>query len=234
MNRDSEYRSDQSYYDSRLNALRLKQVYDLATPRVRQYLDAEIGYVAAKVEPGDVVLDLGCGYGRTLPVLAAKAARVVGIDSSVGSLLLGKTTLGNTTHCCFAAMNAVHLGFQDAMFDSVVCIQNGISAFHVDQKSLIREAVRVAKPNGRVLFSSYARKFWDHRLEWFRLQAHVGLLGEIDETKTKDGVIVCKDGFTATTVEQDDFLRMTAELELNATVNEVDESSVFCEITPGT
>ena len=45
-------------------------------------------------------------------------------------------------------------------------------------------AVDVTRPGGRVLFSSYAEAFWDHRLAWFRLQAREGLLGEIDEAAT--------------------------------------------------
>ncbi|MCK4311038.1 MAG: class I SAM-dependent methyltransferase, partial [Methanomicrobia archaeon] len=58
-----------------------------------------------------------------------------------------------------------------------------------------------------------------------------GLLGEIDHEKTRDGMIVCKDGFTATTVRSHQFLALTAELNLNTKIVEVDESSLFCEIT---
>ncbi len=35
-----------SYYAENLSAHRLKRVYDLAPPRVRQYLDAEAGFKA--------------------------------------------------------------------------------------------------------------------------------------------------------------------------------------------
>ena len=54
-------------------------------------------------------------------------------------------------------------------------------------------------PGGRALFSSYSPKFWEHRLSWFREQADKGLLGAIDEEKTRDGLIVCRDGFVART-----------------------------------
>ena len=52
-------------------------------------------------------------------------------------------------------MDAAALGFRDRVFDVVVCIQNGISAFKVDRRALIAEAIRVTRPGGSVLFSSY-------------------------------------------------------------------------------
>jgi 2-polyprenyl-6-hydroxyphenyl methylase/3-demethylubiquinone-9 3-methyltransferase len=102
-------------------------------------------------------------------------------------------------NCLLAGMDAVRLAFGDALFDLVICIQNGISAFKVDQEKLIREAVRVTRQGGRALFSSYAERFWDDRLEWFEIQARHGLIGEIDHDKTGRGIIVGKDGFRATT-----------------------------------
>jgi hypothetical protein len=115
-------------------------------------------------------------------------------------------------------------------FDGVICIQNGISAIHVDQKDLIQESIRVTKPCGLVLFSTYSEKFWDDRLHWFQLQADAGLLGEIDYEKTGDGVIICKDGFKATTVSPEQFLKLISGMNVQATIVEVDESSIFCEI----
>jgi len=95
------------------------------------------------------------------------------------------------------------MAFDSCVFDVVFCIQNGISAFGVDQKRLIAESIRVTKNNGVILFSSYSPKIWDARLEWFRMQSQLGLIGEIDEEKTRNGTIVCKDGFRATTVSGD-------------------------------
>jgi len=130
-------------------------------------------------------------------------------------------------------MNAVKLAFYDGAFDCVICIQNGISAFHVDQQALVSESVRVAKAGATVLFSSYSERFWKDRLEWFELQSKAGLVGEIDYEKTTDGVIVCKDGFTATTMSSDHFLALTAQLDADVRIVEVDESSLFCEIVRG-
>ena len=218
------------YYSKQLSAERLRKCYEIAPPRVMQYLDAEIAHVADRIRPGDTVLALGCGYGRVMRKLAANAGLLVGIDTSRASLQLGRRLLRETSNCRLLRMNAISLGFRDRVFDVVFCIQNGISAFKVDQRTLIAEAVRVACPGGRVLFSSYSANFWEHRLEWFQLQADHGLLGEIDHAATREGVIVCKDGFKATTIGPDEFVALTSGLNVHARIEEVDQSSIFCEI----
>lgn len=218
------------YYSDKLAAERLAKVYELAPPRVRQYLEAEISHVTGRLSPSDHVLELGCGYGRVLSRLAEKAALAVGIDTSLASLRSARQALGALPNCHLAAMDAAKMAFREGAFDVVVCIQNGISAFHVDQLELMHESLRVLRPGGRALFSSYAARFWDHRLEWFRLQSEAGLLGEIDYERTGDGRIACKDGFTATTVSPGDFSRLAANLGVKAAVHEVDRSSLFCEI----
>jgi 2-polyprenyl-6-hydroxyphenyl methylase/3-demethylubiquinone-9 3-methyltransferase len=218
------------YYSNTLAAERLKRCYDLAPPRVRQYLQAEINFVLDRVHPGDVVLDLGCGYGRVIPQLAQKAGFVVGIDTSLSSLEFGVSFLHGVRNCLLLGMDAGSMSFFDGAFDAVVCIQNGISAFQVDPLRLVSEGIRVARENGIVLFSTYSEKFWEHRLDWFRVQAAEGLLGEIDEEKTGHGVIVCKDGFRATTFTPAQFFALTSKLHLDSEIVEVDESSLFCVI----
>jgi 2-polyprenyl-6-hydroxyphenyl methylase/3-demethylubiquinone-9 3-methyltransferase len=220
------------YYSDKLSAERLKRCYEIASPRVKKYLEAELGHVARRIKPGDSVLELGCGYGRVLLRLVDRAGLAVGIDTSPASLHSGREMLSGIPNCHLLCMNAVRLAFADRVFDRVICIQNGISAFHVDQRDLIRESVRVTKPGGTVFFSSYAETFWDHRLEWFIRQSEAGLVGEIDFEKTGDGVIVCKDGFTATTVGPDEFRLLTWDLDADTRILEVDESSLFCEISP--
>lgn len=218
------------YYTKKLSARRLRQVYEIAPPRVQQYLEAEIEFVLSKIKHSDAVLEMGCGYGRVLQKLNKKAKTVVGIDASIESLSLAQDFLSGSNSIRLFAMNAIVLGFREQQFDVVLCIQNGISAFKVDQSKLIHEAIRVTRPGGIVLFSSYSEKFWEDRLHWFRLQAEHGLVGEIDEEKTGDGVIVCKDGFRAKTIHVSDFLNLTSSLGVNPIITEVGGSSIFCEM----
>ena len=139
-----------TYYDDNLSAERLKQAYEIAPPPVKRYLKAEIDHALERIEPTDVVLELGCGYGRVMSRLATKAGAVIGIDISPRSLLLGKQELAGLANCQVACMDAADLGFRDSTFDCVLCLQNGISAFHVDKLKLAR--------GRKIVEDHYARK----------------------------------------------------------------------------
>jgi 2-polyprenyl-6-hydroxyphenyl methylase/3-demethylubiquinone-9 3-methyltransferase len=95
---------------------------------------------------------------------------------------------------------------------------------------LLREALHVTRPGGTILLSSYAERFWPHRYHWFELQAERGLIGEIDTGATRNGVIVCKDGFRAGAMSADDFRGLCSRLGQRPTIQEVDGSSLFCEV----
>nr|KXH71999.1 MAG: hypothetical protein AM324_07990 [Candidatus Thorarchaeota archaeon SMTZ1-83] len=221
------------YYSDRLSGRRLERCYRIAPPRILRHLRAELDFVADFVGPFDLVLELGCGYGRVLTELCSKAGDVVGIDVSGGSLGYAREYVGSSGKVQLFHMNALSLGFNDDVFDVVVCIQNGISAFHVDPIELVRESLRVTRPNGFCVFSSYSDKIWEERLEWFSIQSEEGLLGEIDWEKTERGQIVCKDGFTATTFREVDFEEIASALGLEAHLLEIDESCLFCCIEKG-
>ncbi|NWF96078.1 MAG: class I SAM-dependent methyltransferase [Candidatus Thorarchaeota archaeon] len=214
------------YYGARLAASRLRRCYQIASPRVQQYLNAEIDHVLERLGESKDVLELGCGYGRVLARLKNSARRVVGIDTSLASLLDGRAA----GEYGLAQMNAVSTGFIDRCFDVVVCIQNGISAFRVDPSHLIRESVRITRAGGLCLFSTYSEKFWQERLDWFKAQADEGLIGEIDWKRTHDGVIVCEDGFEAKTFSREDFFRLGSATGQEFKLVEVDDSSLFLEI----
>ncbi|RKX19597.1 MAG: class I SAM-dependent methyltransferase, partial [Candidatus Zixiibacteriota bacterium] len=168
------------YYDKNLSADKLKKVYEIAPPRTKQYLQAEIDFVLNHIKSTDTVLELGCGYGRVLKPLTQKAKTVFGIDSSLDNMKAAHKYLSRCDNIQLYTMNAVELAFKKNSFDKVICIQNGISAFHVDPEKLMDESLRVAKKDGLILFSSYSDKFWENRLEWFKIQSEYKLLGEID------------------------------------------------------
>jgi len=219
-----------TYYVSKLSADKLFRCYEIATPRIKQYLDAEIQFVISSIRGAGLTLELGCGYGRVMKAVSPSVSTIVGNDISRSSLELAKSYMKPCRNYGTVQMDASNMAFRSCIFDVVFCIQNGISAFGVSKKRLVTESVRVTKNNGLILFSSYSPKIWEERLDWFRKQSQMGLLGEIDEEKTHDGTIVCKDGFRATTVSPNQFIKLFREFGFNASIVEVDESSIFCKV----
>lgn len=216
------------YYSEKLSAARLKKCYDLAPPRVKQYLRAEIDFTAGFIKQNHCILELGCGYGRVMDQIAAKAKNVFGIDTSLGSLTMAKEYLSHLDNCHLICSDAVSPSLKTGQFDLVLCLQNGISAFHVNPKNLIQNAYRLTKGGGKTIFSTYSEKFWNDRLDWFQIQARYGLIGEIDEAATGEGVIICKDGFRADTVSPAQFKNLISTITQNFEFKEIDKSSLFC------
>jgi SAM-dependent methyltransferase len=218
------------YYTEKLSADRLRMCYEIAPPRTKTYLQAEIDFVLQKTSGSMAVLELGCGYGRVLRKLLPRVRIVAGIDTSLPSLRMATEFVGREKSLLLAAMDASRMGFCNGTFDLTICIQNGISAFGRNEQELFKEAVRVTRPGGVVLFSSYSESFWGERLKWFEIQAEHGLIGAINYRMTGNGVIVCKDGFRATTMSAQGFRDLAAVLGLAPKITEVGGSSIFCEI----
>jgi len=219
-----------NYYQKNLNTSKLQKCYEVAPPRIRQLLTAEIDFIVSKISIDDIVLDLGCGYGRVAIELAKNAKKIIGIDISHENIELATNLHQQIDNLEFYKMNAVALNFPADMFDVTICIQNGISAFKEDPYLLLAEALRVTKKGGILLFSTYSDRIWQDRLDWFQIQADEKLLADIDYEQTKDGIIVCKDGFKAITYTGNDFLKLAAAFHADANIYEVDNSTVFCEM----
>jgi 2-polyprenyl-6-hydroxyphenyl methylase/3-demethylubiquinone-9 3-methyltransferase len=221
------------YYTEKLSGERLRAAYDVAPPRARRYLEAEIDHIDRKAPAAGSVLELGCGYGRILERIARERRTLLGVDTSEESLRNARRLLGGAPRrgVFLACMDAANLGLADRSVDFVFCAQNGVSAFRVDAGRLVAEAARVTRPGGTVLFSSYADDFWDGRLEWFRAQAAAGLVGEIDEAATKDGLIVCRDGLRLGRYGPAEFAALKVPGASASDVVTVDASSVFAAWT---
>lgn len=216
------------YYRQRLSGERLRRCYELASPRIRRYLEAEVAHMEETLAGSGTVLELGCGYGRIAFRLAETIPVVVGIDNASGSLRLGIEQSRGSRAVSFAAMEACRLGFVEASFDAVICLQNGICAFGADPGILLDEALRVTRPGGRAVFSTYSPSIWPERVEWFEAQAAAGLLGALDREQTRGGVIVCRDGFRSGTFSREGFLELADSRGLEASVAEVDGSCLVC------
>lgn len=217
-----------NYYADKLNSQSLFQVYETAIPNVRQYLDSEIDFVKKRLHKTDCVLELAAGYGRIVKLLAPCCDTIVGMDISKESVELGKEYLQAYANADMVVMDMHQISF-DKPFDVVLCLQNGLSAMQVTPKE-IEKILDIVAPGGTAYFSTYSANFWDWRIKWFEEQAKKGLLGEIDYDRTKDGVIVCKDGFRATTQTEEDYRKIGEYCGYPYLIQEVDGSSLFLMI----
>ncbi|MFZ5441074.1 MAG: class I SAM-dependent methyltransferase [Myxococcota bacterium] len=128
------------------------------------------------VQPGERVLDLGCGPGDGCEALAQTGAIAIGLDYSQGMLraahrqasLRGRLLRGD----------AGALPFADASFDKIVCT----NSFHHYPRHLaaLREMRRVLRPGG-VLGLVDPRK--DHLFGWAAIDLVENALFGLDDVR---------------------------------------------------
>ena len=117
-------------------------------------LRALLGALEVEIEPGQVVLDIGCGLGRLTRPLAREAERVIALDVSAEMLVRAKKLnpeLANVEwiHGDGASLRAV----ADASVD--VCLSHVVFR-HIPDPAItlgyIRDMGRVLKPGGFAAF----------------------------------------------------------------------------------
>ena len=106
---------------------------------------------------GDL-LDVGCGQGRILKLLATRAHRVVGvdIDSDARRLARAELLLAGSPNCSLRHGNMYSLPFDNQEFDTIIL--DGVLGDAERPTDVITEALRLLKAGGRVLLLSTTGK----------------------------------------------------------------------------
>jgi trans-aconitate methyltransferase len=93
-------------------------------------------------QPGECILDLGCGDGQLTQRVAATGANVQGVDAS-GEMAASARARGITAHVASAEL----LPNADQSFDAV--FSNAALHWVRDQDAMMRQVHRVLRPGGR-------------------------------------------------------------------------------------
>ena len=126
------------------------------------------GLEGVMTEPHWRVLDIGCGGGRTIRMLAEKMAtgRVEGVDYSSASVAVARRTnaqLIEMGRVDVREASVSQLPFADRSFDLVTAVETHY--YWPDLSRDLREVLRVLKPGGR--FVMVAETYRGRRNDWF-------------------------------------------------------------------
>jgi len=101
------------------------------------------------IEPGQAVLEIGCGTGGLAARMAARGARVVAIDVSEPMLALARTTAPAVE---LHHMTAVEIGDLGAeRFDRIVATLSLSELSEAEVDHVVRGAARLLRPGGRLV-----------------------------------------------------------------------------------
>jgi SAM-dependent methyltransferase len=106
-----------TYYKEKLSANELLRCYEVASPRIKQYLDAEIQFVISNLHSSDLVLELGCGYGRVMKAVSLFVSLVVGNDVSRESLEFARSHMESCRNYDVFLVDASRMWFRSCVFD---------------------------------------------------------------------------------------------------------------------
>lgn len=108
------------------------------------------------IEPGSIVLDVGCGAGFDLYIagrLTGPGGRVYGVDLTEAMVARARENLqkAGIVNAAVQQVGSESLPFVDNSFD--VVISNGVINLSPDKEALFREVLRVLRPGGRLGFA---------------------------------------------------------------------------------
>jgi arsenite methyltransferase len=122
-------------------------------PTVESFAGVANHWLLGRVEPGEVVLDLGCGAGTDLLIAAQMTGgggRVIGIDMTTSMLTRARQSAAELGLANVELHESLieELPLEDASID--VVISNGVIDLVPDKDAVFDEIDRVLKPGGRL------------------------------------------------------------------------------------
>lgn len=138
-------------HDRRI-AGRAEEIWNWDSPAGRKRADRRAGFFVehAALGVGRRALEIGCGTGLFLERVARSGAEIHGMDLSVDLLAKARARVGGLANVSLHRGDAHRMPYPDACFDAVY----GSSILHhLDLAAALREARRVLRPGGRLVFT---------------------------------------------------------------------------------
>jgi len=116
----------------------------------------DIGPLEPHLKTGMIVLDAGCGDGKTTEILS-KRCDVVGCDFSKEALLSLRSQRDVEDAVDLVECNIRHLPFDHEKFDAAACVHTLSHMVEADRSRAANEIVRVLRPGGYVFIEGFGK-----------------------------------------------------------------------------
>lgn len=130
----------------------------------KRYKDKEEKFIKENISKGDTVLDLGCGTGRTIKIIAPLCKEVIGIDNDEEAVERGQDNIKELNNSKLILEDAEETNFSDNYFDKIFIGLTFVN-FGDTKTKILSEIKRILKKDGKLIFSVYNENSLNARLE---------------------------------------------------------------------
>ncbi len=197
--------------------------YAAAPVRIQAALAAELEFVRNVLRGTGKVLEIGCGDGRLLESLRDIACEWVGVDLMESYLRYARSRRRVAAGSGFAAGRAGQLPFADVSFDAVLCAQNTLGLLGPEKLPTLREAARVTRAGGMLVFVVYSEFSVVPRVEWYTQMLQQGMMAPIDWARSGPELLLTEDGHASECFRRERLEALFAETGLTARLERVGE-----------
>jgi len=130
---------------------------------IREYLVKEKEFLTKNITKNDMVLEIGCGTGRTVEILSKISRRVIAIDNDEEAVKKAKQKTKLLDNVEIILEDGEKTNFDDKTFDAVF-IGMTFPNFDKTRDKILHEIRRTLKDKGVLLFSAYNENSLSERL----------------------------------------------------------------------
>ena len=138
-----------------------------ASESYKEYFKEEEKFLRNNISKKDVVLDIGCGTGRTILTISSISKKVIGIDNDEDAVQRGKENIKDLKNTEIFLEDAEKTHFGDNAFD-IIFIGLTFVNFGETKFKILNEINRILKDNGKLIFSVYNENALEERLKIYK------------------------------------------------------------------
>jgi len=156
-----------------------------APPELKQWFKKEIEWLKESIPSNSRILDVGCGFGRHLKILANSSRKLFGIDNNKAMIKKARKNLAGIESIRLSLQNGKELAFKDNSFDFVICMTNTFGNLPSIKLNVLKEMRRVCRKGGKVIVSVYSEKSLDLRVKSYKKV-------DVEILKIEEGVVYAR------------------------------------------
>ena len=152
----------------------------------KKWLNEEANILKKYIKNGAKVLDIGCGDGRILKLLATRTKNQIGIDHDINVVKHAIKKIDDIPIKIIFG-EGINLPFENESFDNVLCLGT-FANLDYERLKVLNEMKRVLKKDGLMIISSYSEDALEERLKLY------DKTGSRIKEKNENGKIIFEDG----------------------------------------